>query len=443
MESPAEFRIAKLQIPERKFATAPPRRRRKPTLFRAGSVTVKLYPTKWHDKKRRRAYRSWVIIWRDQAGRHREKHSDHAAAQARATQLANTIANGEISMEQFRQADRASYQRALELLKPTGKTLELAVSEYVADYFAKQARQIAPTRSCPDILEEMLRVRKQDGAARNTLDDYASRLGRFCKDFTGPVTGLTANDLDTWLAGLDVSRRTRNNYRGNLVDFFQFARRRGYIARDWNPLAEVPKLKNELVRIEIFTPEELSAILNARQSIELRLARRGRPFNTAIPYLCIAAFAGCRHEELCSPGLPTLDWRQVDLDKREIQVLPEVARKIGRDRLVPIPDNLAAWLAPYVRNNGPVCRIANMNNVFQRAAAAAKVRWKDNGLRKSFISYRIALTESYEKTAFEAGTSESRIRHNYRKTEPKREANRWFGIYPSSSSIIQLNFAFK
>ena len=422
-----------------------PARRGKPALVRAGSVTVKIYDTAWRDKKRRKTYRSHVVTYRDAGHRRREKHSDPLRAAERAREIANAIASGQIRLEQFTQSDRASYQRAVELLRPTGKTLELAAAEYSqalhllkggdgfvpaslleAVQFYRRQQPLAPAqKTCEEIYKELLLVRAADGAARNTLDDLTSRIGRFARNFQCPITAVTSAAIDDWLTRLNVRRRTRNNYRGDVAALFAFARRRGYIPKNCNPLEDVPRVKNEAITIEVFTPEEITKLLCAAP-------------DNQIPFLAVGAFAGCRHEEMSAPGRPVLDWRQVDLKNHRIRVLATVARKIGHDRIIPMQPNLAAWLQPHVRPNGPICPLANMTNAMLRTARKAGVKWKDNGLRKSFISYRLALVQDIGKVSMEAGNSPDRINHNYRETVDEDEARRWFAIVPTSADILQL-----
>jgi hypothetical protein len=71
--------------------------------------------------------------------------------------------------------------------------------------------------------------------------------------------------------------------------------------------------------------------------------------------------------------------------------------------LVPISDNLKLWLTPCKQTIGPVC-------VHQRPQIAAArlcdgLEWQENGLRHSFISYRLAILHDTARVALEAGNS--------------------------------------
>jgi hypothetical protein len=64
------------------------------------------------------------------------------------------------------------------------------------------------------------------------------------------------------------------------------------------------------------------------------------------------------------------------------------------------------------------------------------VPWKRNGLRHSFISYRIADTNEVGKVAYEAGNSPAIIQRHYLKVVTPRQAKAWFGIVPKSAGPV-------
>ena len=428
---------------------------RKPEQVRSADrqASVPLYRVAWRDKKRRRLYRAHLIVWKDAGGlRHREKYSDPKTARQRAREIADAKAAGRVDLLSLSRAESATVLRALDLARPTGKPLDTLVAEHIQitldlgghspqellAFWHRNHPATASGKTCPEILEELLAARRKDGLSERSLQNYRSRIGRFCHDFTGPISAVTSQDIDTWLAGLPVSRRTRNNYRGDLLPLWVFARRRNYLPRGWDPFDQVAVVKNETVVVEIFTPDDLLKLIRARQAIEQTEPFQRQGAKTLLPYLLIAAFAGCRHAEMSAPGQPVLDWRDVDLENAEIRVRPQVARKIGRDRIVPIAENLGLWLVPYARHNGPVCELSSTTGALVQTAAAAGIPWRHNGLRRSFISYRLAQTSNIEQTAHEAGTSPGRVRENYQKTVPKREAKRWFDLRPEEGQILRL-----
>ena len=67
----------------------------------------------------------------------------------------------------------------------------------------------------------------------------------------------------------------------------------------------------------------------------------------------------------------------------------------------------------------------------RKAADSAKITWKHNVLRHSFISYRLALVQDVNRVALEAGTSPAMIFRHYRELATPEQAHTWFAIAPS------------
>jgi hypothetical protein len=62
----------------------------------------------------------------------------------------------------------------------------------------------------------------------------------------------------------------------------------------------------------------------------------------------------------------------------------------------------------------------------------AGVKRKENALRHSFISYRVADTQNVAQVALEAGNSPGIIFAHYREVVTKDDATKWFSIQPKA-----------
>jgi integrase len=82
--------------------------------------------------------------------------------------------------------------------------------------------------------------------------------------------------------------------------------------------------------VAIFTPGEMTRLLPAA-SLHL------------IPILAIGAFTGIRMAEL-----NRLEWSAVDLERGLIELRAGQAKTASR-RVIPLPDNLRAWIGPLPR----------------------------------------------------------------------------------------------
>ena len=88
-------------------------------------------------------------------------------------------------------------------------------------------------------------------------------------------------------------------------------------------------------------------------------------------------------------------------------------------------------MVPHAKASGAVEPFVNLGNQFLKLANRAKVGWKRNGLRHSFISYRVAQTRDIASVSIEAGNSPQVIARHYLKCVTADEAQRWFGIMPN------------
>jgi hypothetical protein len=78
-----------------------------------------------------------------------------------------------------------------------------------------------------------------------------------------------------------------------------------------------------------------------------------------------------------------------------------------------------------------VAPFANMSKqLTEKLAPRAGLMWKHNGLRHSFISYRLADIKDIGQVALEAGNSPQMIFKHYRQLVTETQAREWFKVCP-------------
>jgi integrase len=209
-----------------------------------------------------------------------------------------------------------------------------------------------------------------------------------------------------------------------LRTFFRFCQARGWLSKHADLLSCIERRSATGSDIEIFTPGELRSLLAAA------------PPHVAT-CLAIQAFAGIRTAELLR-----LTWHDLERRPGYIEITARQAKTASR-RLIPLSENLAAWLrvAPRIGTGLLWARSSNRYFVAQKLTAArAGMTWKVNALRHSFISYRVAKIKDIAAVALEAGNSPKMIFAHYRELCTEQEADRWFSIIPAqtAANIIQL-----
>jgi integrase len=191
--------------------------------------------------------------------------------------------------------------------------------------------------------------------------------------------------------------------------------------------------------IEVFTPDELEKLF-AACTTPVKERGKWRTREEMIPYLAIAAFCGLRAAEI-----QRLDWSEIHLtgSERFVEIKAGKAKTASR-RTVPISDNCAAWLERFAKPSGPVVNLARTDKqLFIYLAEKSGVPWKHNGLRHSFISYRLALVKDVGQVSLEAGNSPGMVFKHYRQLVRESEAKAWFSILPpkQAENVIPLQIA--
>ena len=99
-------------------------------------------------------------------------------------------------------------------------------------------------------------------------------------------------------------------------------------------------------------------------------------------------------------------------------------------RLVPIHPNLRAWLEPLRKSEGPLCKVKNIAHAVWSLRRKAGLGWRQNALRHSYASYRLADTPDAARVALEMGNSPEKLFRHYRELVTPDAAKEWFTIMP-------------
>jgi integrase len=191
----------------------------------------------------------------------------------------------------------------------------------------------------------------------------------------------------------------------------KFAKAKGYLDKDHPGVTLIEKASHVDKEVLVFTPEEITALLNG--------AKR-----ELVPALAIGAFAGVRSQEL-----KRLGWDNIRLREGYIEIT-SASSKTRIRRLIPIQRNLKAWLLPLSRDCGPVTPFANLALQFAKLARKTGVQWKKNGLRHSFISYRVGQINDVAAVSLEAGNSPQVVARHYLKCVTGAASRAWFNVMP-------------
>lgn len=150
-----------------------------------------------------------------------------------------------------------------------------------------------------------------------------------------------------------------------------------------------------------------------------------------LPYLVLGGLAGIRSEEQA-----LLTWEENVNWEQEVFDLSAIQTKMSQRRWIPILPVAKEWLLPFKEKTGPILSYAHPD---RRPAARLKkhgLRWRRNGLRDAFASYRLAATNDITKVAREMGNSPQVIFNDYLKVLPPRLAEQWWNLTPEAAAAM-------
>ena len=405
------------------------KRHRFPIVVKRGSSVVKIY----RDRKRTGTY--YRVAYHIGGKRHRLHFNDLEKASSEAEAKASQLSRGDIDAAQLTGRDRLVYGRAVEAVKEYGAPLDAVALEYseasklldgvplieAVRFYARHHGRGITRKSVADAVDAIIAAKTTKGVSAVYLADLRYRLGVFREAFHCDVSTLTPDDLKAFFeshaAGL--SARSHNNFLRTIRTFLRFAQNHGWLSKEADLLARVEKRSEKPTPVEIFTPAQLAALLK-KASAEI------------VPCLALGAFAGLRAEEILR-----LDWADVEKRPGFIEVAAHKAKTQTR-RIVPISDNLARWVTVTPRTKECVWPHSKawFFEAVRNVASEANIKWKQNALRHSFISYRLAEIQDVNRVALEAGNSPQMIFRHYRELATPEQARTWFSIAPPASEKV-------
>ncbi len=402
------------------------KRKRRSSIVEIGTgvAVVRIYTI-----NRKDGYEQFTLAWREGGRRRTRCISSMDEAKMIAQQITVRLTNGSSATCEATRRDIELLQYCERTASEFGVTLAAAIEEWASArrtageiplsdavrFYAANRNDLFATRSNAKVAAEFIESLKRKGVSDLYVRHATLNLKRYSDALPGNIADVTTADINRFLDGLKkLGPVSKNGIRRNLVTMFGFAKRQGYLHPDRKTAAEQSdSFKVQDKEISIFTPEEMKRLL---------LAAHPR----ILPLIAIGGFAGIRSAEIAR-----LDWKDIKWDRGHIEIAGSKAKTAAR-RLVPLSENLKAWLAPWREDTGPILTITDYSGALSDTAVKAQIPggWRQNALRHSFISYRVAETGDVARTSLEAGNSPKMIFRHYREIVDAESAKAWFSITP-------------
>jgi hypothetical protein len=193
---------------------------KRPLEIKHGNVTVKIYRGKNHVNGT--TYDQYTLVYYDGAQRKKKRFADLEEAKREAEFFAAKLANGENEVLRLTPSDRSLYVQSVDLLRPLGLPLNVAMLEYVSavkglpegatlkeavDFFKKRNPASLEKRTVREVVDEMVAAKRAAKLSQVHIKDLESRLGRFGGDFQLNISGVSGPDAPG-LVGRHGGQRT-------------------------------------------------------------------------------------------------------------------------------------------------------------------------------------------------------------------------------------------
>ena len=374
-------------------------------------------------------YNQFTLAWKEGGRRRTRCFSCRDEARLVAQQITVRLTNGWKCLDEATKRDIDLLRFCEAKAAKLGVSLTAAIEEWYAArqivdgksiieavrFYETNRRDFLPVKATAEVATEFVKSRQTAGMSKAYVDTAKSCTDRFVKAFGMPIGEITVQMVDKYFREMPgVGPTTRNSMRRIIVTMFSFAKRQGYLHPDRKTAAQLSATyKVPDTKVTIFTCDEMRSLLvNAHARI--------------LPVIAIGGFAGVRSAEIMR-----LKWEDIKWDRGYIEISGENAKTAAR-RLVPLSENLKAWLAPWRESTGKIVTLTAVAGAMNDLGVKAGIPggWRQNALRHSFISYRVAETGDVPRTALEAGNSPAMIFRHYREVVDEEAAKTWFSISP-------------
>ena len=358
--------------------------------------------------------------------RQRKTFADLNEAKREARMILGQLAGERIQSRNLSTVEMESYFIAMRTIEQAGVPLHVCAELFAetqrilkghsmtdaAKYYMRHYDPNRPRKPMADLSAEFLASRRAGGLSSryiSTVDFLMKSLVSTFKDTS--LDDLESSAIEQWLDVRKITSRSKNTYRIILVCFGNFLKKRKYLPPDRPTVFDgMCVWKDEVNPVEIFTVEEMGNLLGSAQE-------------NVIPFLVLGAFAGMRTAEIFR-----LDWKHILFKRGFIECAAEMTKTRQR-RLVPISENLRAWLEPIAAESGMVIPSCE---AIKSTIKKLGVPWKRNALRHSYISNRLAMVPDTARVALECGNSPNVIFKHYRELVTPEDAKKWFNIFPGA-----------
>ena len=358
--------------------------------------------------------------------RHQRSFKSLREAKAYAEEISEKLASKDISIAQITKGELAQFRAAQEILSPVNCRIDEAAHEYAkatkslnnvplenaVRFYLRHNRTAVKGITLGELVDQYLNAKQKEGISEAYYHDLRKRTRSLIEYTQEKTSEINAELIAEYFEYLDFNAVNHNNQYRVIRALINFAQAQGYLSEEIEYLKSVRQKRAIKASYPIYQVKEFESLLNAANE-------------DTLPPLVLLGFCGVRPNEM-----KRLNWRDIRFDTRTL-VIDAAKAKTASRRTVPLCDAALIWLKPFKTVEKPIWSLKSdfWNKSLNRLHRKAEVKQLPNGLRHSYISYRLTLTGDINRTALEAGNSANIIHSNYHAlVEDPRMAIEWFEV---------------
>jgi integrase len=329
------------------------------------------------------------ITYRTGGKRLQRTYTCFEKADREARAIADKLALGEVSVAQINSSEVVQLRAAQEYLAPLGIRVDAAAGEYAAltsklgtvsldravDFYLLNNNPKLNEFRLVHLVEQFLDFKKASGVSDAYMRDLRNRT-RTLKDFhSGSVSDLTPELMVRYFGDLQFAEHNHNNQLRVIRTLLRFAQSQGYLSDTVDLLRGVASKRVRKGSCPIYQPQEFAALLDSSNE-------------EMMPALVLLGFCGVRPNEMRG-----LNWHDVRVESRTL-VIDAANAKTASRRTVPLCEAALNRLRVCKASEGLIwgSKSDYWSKALNRLHRKAGVKQLPNGLRHSYISYRLTLT---------------------------------------------------
>lgn len=344
----------------------------------------------------------WIVSWNAQGQRRVRYFRDRAAAaKVLAEWRRQYDAQGTSALVYDRRMMHDA-KAAMEILRNSGMSLTEAARAAVKSGVVVKS---SPHLKLAALLEEFVGLKKEAGRSPATIADIKQRIGRFMA-ISGAVLvrDLTRQACTAFVHQKGVAGQTRLNNKRVLSGWFNWMRKVGYLADD--PLSGLDDIKVGVRMPAVMSLAAADEAVRVARDYDARVLRK----------VVLCMLAGLRPSEA-----DQLRNSAVQGDRLAVVGVGKLRDRTSR--LVPLSPRFKAVWAEVADCEEPATKM-----IWQLFIRRLSFKWKQDMMRHTWISYRLALTGDLARTALEAGNSPRVVTRHYHDARTEADARKFFGM---------------